>query len=282
MILDGKALADQIKEDIRIKIAPMEKKPGLAVILAGYDPASMIYVRSKERACAKAGIYSEIHRFPENVSEQALIKKIMALNDDEKIHGILVQLPLPKGIDEKNLLSYIDIRKDVDGFLPENAGNLFLGNKAIVSCTPKGIIRLIKSTGIDIKGKKAVVVGRSNIVGKPVSILLLNEHATVTICHSRTQNLSEETQQADILIAAVGKAHLITKDMVKRGTIVIDVGINRIDGKLCGDVDFDDVKDIAAFITPVPGGVGPMTIAMLLENTVECCENITKSKHNIT
>lgn len=272
-IIDGKALAAKIKEDVKVRAVEFEKKygrkVGLAVVKAGDDPASAIYVRNKIKACEACNIASYAHYFDGNVTEAALIDRIRALNADKNIDGILVQLPLPKHIDERSVLSEILPSKDADGFHVENAGKLFLGEKSTVACTPRGIIELIKSTGISICGKHAVVVGRSNIVGKPTAVLLLQNNATVTVCHSKTENLGEVTRTADILVAAVGRKKFITADMVKPGAVVIDVGMNRDESGLFGDVDFDSVKDVAGYITPVPGGVGPMTIAMLLSNTVD-------------
>ena len=272
-IIDGKALAAKIKEDVKVRAVEFEKKygrkVGLAVVKAGDDPASAIYVRNKIKACEACNIASYAHYFDGNVTEAALIELIRTLNADKNIDGILVQLPLPKHIDERSVLSEILPSKDADGFHVENAGKLFLGEMATVACTPRGIIELIKSTGISISGKHAVVVGRSNIVGKPTAMLLLQNNATVTVCHSKTENLGDFTRTADILVAAVGKKKFITADMVKPGAVVIDVGMNRDESGLFGDVDFENVKDVAGYITPVPGGVGPMTIAMLLSNTVD-------------
>ena len=273
-IIDGKALAAKIKYELAIRAADFEKtrgrKVGLAVIRVGQDPASAVYVRNKVKACDACNIRSFGFELDEKTSQDELVKLIHKLNADQKVDGILVQLPLPKHIDERAVLSEIVPDKDADGFHVVNAGKLFLGEKGgTVACTPRGIIELIKSTGQPITGKHAVVVGRSNIVGKPVAALLLADDATVTVCHSRTVNLKEITKTADILVAAVGKSKFITADMVKRGAIVIDVGMNRDENGLCGDVDFDDVKNVAGYITPVPGGVGPMTVAMLLSNTVD-------------
>lgn len=273
-IIDGKRIAAQIKEEIRSRAVEFEKtrgrKIGLAVIKVGEDPASAIYVRNKIKACEACNIASFAYCFDADISQDKLIEMIDALNDDVRVDGILVQLPLPKGIDERAVLSRISPKKDADGFHVVNAGKLFLGEYTpSVACTPRGIIELIKSTGEEISGKHAVVIGRSNIVGKPVAMLLLSNNATVTICHSRTKNLADITRTADILVVAVGKKKFVTADMVKRGAIVIDVGMNRDDDGLFGDVDFDGAKDVASHITPVPGGVGPMTIAMLLKNTVD-------------
>lgn len=272
MIIDGKEISENLREDIKEKVNKLQKEgiyPSLSVIMAGSDESSKIYVRNKSKACEKVGILSNTYNFPENASEKDLIELIEELNSDKKTDGILVQLPLPKGIDEKLVLSKISENKDVDGFHYVNAGKVYLGEKdGFLPCTANGIIQLIKSTGESIDGKNAVVIGRSKIVGRPVSMLLLDENATVTICHTHTKNLKEITKNADILVVAVGHKHLVTKDMVKEGAIVIDVGITRIDGKIYGDVDFDNVKEVAKYITPVPGGVGPMTITMLLYNTL--------------
>lgn len=273
-IIDGKQTAAIIREDIKQATAELIKskgiKPGLAVILVGDDPASQVYVRNKEKACQNVGMYSEVHRLPETTSEKELLQLIGKLSDREAIHGILVQLPLPKHINEKAVIAAIPPHKDVDGFHPISVGNMVIGDECFLPCTPAGIIELIKRTGIDLVGKHAVVVGRSNIVGKPVAMLLLQEHATVSMCHSRTPNLEEITRQADILVVAAGKPNMIKRDHVKPGAVVIDVGVNRLDdGKLAGDVDFTDVLDTVGAITPVPGGVGPMTITMLLRNTLQ-------------
>lgn len=273
-VIDGKALAAKIKENVRIKADEIYsrrgKKVGLAVVRVGDDPASAIYVRNKIRSCEACNIASVSYALDANIRQSELISLISELNASPDIDGILVQLPLPKHIDERETLSHILPQKDVDGFHTVNAGKLFLGEQGgTVACTPRGIIELIKSTGEPIRGKHAVVVGRSNIVGKPIAALLLACDATVTVCHSKTENLAQYTRTADILVAAVGKKNFITADMVKRGAIVIDVGMNRDDTGLYGDVDFDNVKNIAGHITPVPGGVGPMTVAMLLQNTVD-------------
>lgn len=270
-IIDGKALAESIKKSLKERVARLKVKPGLAVVLVGDNAASKVYVASKEKACLELGYYSERYTLPAKTSELKLLKLIETLNKQKNIHGILIQLPLPSHIDEYTVLSAVEQRKDVDGFHPLNLGSLITGKNVVVPCTPKGIIRLIASV-TTIEGKHAVIVGRSNIVGKPTALLLLQQNATVTLCHSKTKNLASITQQADILVVAVGKAHLIKGPMVKKGAVIIDVGINRIDGKLVGDVDFEQVKDVAGYITQVPGGVGPMTIAMLLENTLELCE----------
>ena len=275
-LLDGKIMSDEIKENIARRVEALKAKgihPGLAVILVGEDPASQIYVRNKGIACEKTGVYSETIRMPQDTTQEALEAEIRRLNADPRIHGILVQLPLPKGLDEAAALAAIAPEKDVDGFHVVNAGKLLNGLDGVVACTPKGALEMIRRTGIDLTGKEAVVVGRSNIVGKPMAMLLLQENCTVTMCHSRTKDLAAHTRRADVLVAAVGKAKFITADMVKPGAIVIDVGINRIEsGKVVGDVDFENVKEVASWITPVPGGVGRMTITMLLENTVEAAE----------
>ncbi|MBR5319971.1 MAG: bifunctional methylenetetrahydrofolate dehydrogenase/methenyltetrahydrofolate cyclohydrolase FolD [Peptococcaceae bacterium] len=272
-LIDGKQLAQKRREEVKQAVDDLKTQgitPGLAVILVGEDPASQVYVRNKEKACQEVGFYSEVHRLPEQTSQEELLQLIDRLNNDEKIHGLLVQLPVPEHIDEKAVIHAISPKKDVDGFLPENLGSLLIGEPAFEPCTPKGCIDLIKETGIDIAGKKAVVVGRSNIVGKPVAMMLLREHATVTICHSKTKNLKEELLAADIVVAAIGKANFITGDMIKDGAVVIDVGINRLEnGKMAGDVDRASLEGRDCWLTPVPGGVGPMTITMLMKNTLE-------------
>ena len=273
-LIDGKEIAKKIREGIKKEVSAMAKKPGLAAIIVGENPASKIYVGIKRRTCDEVGIYSEEHKLPEKTSEEELLELIRKLNADDKIHAILLQLPVPNHINSEKALSAIALEKDVDGFSPVNIGRLVSGNESFVPCTPKGIIRLLEGTGTEIEGKNAVVVGRSNIVGKPTASMLLNRNATVTVCHSRTKNLGKITKQADILVVAVGKANMITKDMVKEGAVVIDVGMNDVDGKLTGDVDFENVKEKASWITPVPGGVGPMTVAMLLENTVKIYNEI--------
>lgn len=272
MLIDGKALAKQKREEIKREVEILKSKgvtPGLAVILVGEDPASEIYVRNKHKACTEVGIYSREIKLPRDTKEEELLQLIDKLNNDSEIDGILVQLPLPNQIDSEKVINRILPSKDVDGFHPVNAGNLVTGQDGFVPCTPLAVMKLIKTTGMDISGKNAVVIGRSNIVGKPVAHLLLKENATVTICHSRTQNLPEVCSTADILVAAVGRPLMVTSDFIKDGAVVIDVGINRLPtGKVVGDVDFDSVKDKASHITPVPGGVGPMTITMLLFNTL--------------
>jgi methylenetetrahydrofolate dehydrogenase (NADP+)/methenyltetrahydrofolate cyclohydrolase len=272
-IIDGKALAASIRRDLKQKVDALVQRgvrPGLAVILAGDDPASKVYVSNKTRACEEVGVRSQQIDYPASVSQEELIARIRKLNADPAVHGILVQLPLPKQIDAARVLAEVAPEKDADGFHESNLGALLAGKPRIVPCTPLGCLRLIEHAGVQIAGRHAVVLGRSNIVGKPVAQLLLQRDATVTICHSKTRDLAEVCRQGDVLIAAVGRAKLVTAAMVKPGACVIDVGINRLpDGKLAGDVDFDAVKDVAGWITPVPGGVGPMTIAMLLENCVE-------------
>jgi len=275
-IIDGKAMAAQLRAQIKLQVAEMQEKqgilPGLAVVLVGDDPASQIYVRNKERACKNVGMHSEVYRLPAQTSQEELLDLIERLNNDPAIHGILVQSPPPAHIDESAVIRAINPDKDVDGFHVINVGRLSTGQEGLVSCTPKGCIHLIKSTGMDITGKVAVVIGRSNIVGKPVAQLLLKENATVIQCHSRTKNLADMVRLGDIVVAAVGKKHLITADMIKPGAVVIDVGMNRTDDGLYGDVDYDAAAEIAGHITPVPGGVGPMTIAMLLQNTLEAAQ----------
>jgi len=274
-LLDGKAMSAELRGKLAERVRVLKETgitPGLAVILVGHDPASEIYVRNKEKGCEEIGIYSRAIRMEDTATQDELEAEIEELNRDPQIHGILVQLPLPGHLDEQRALARVAPEKDVDGFHLMNAGSLMTGADGVIACTPKGALHMIKSTGIDLSGMEAVVVGRSNIVGKPMAMLLLRENCTVTICHSRTKNLAEHTRRADILVAAVGKAGFITADMVKEGAIVIDVGINRVDGKVCGDVDFDAVSRKAGWITPVPGGVGRMTITMLLENTVEAAE----------
>ena len=278
-ILDGKVLSAEIKEKVARRVAAMKEQgviPGLAVILVGNDPASEIYVRNKGKGCEDTGMLSRTIRMDENTTQEALEEEIEKLNRDPAIHGILVQLPLPDHLDEQAALARILPEKDVDGFHLVNAGHLMTGTEGVVPCTPKGALYMIRSEGIDLSGKEAVVIGRSNIVGKPMAMLLLQQNCTVTLCHSRTRDLAEHTRRADILVAAVGKAGFVTADMVKPGAVVIDVGINRVNGKVCGDVDYEGVKEIAGWITPVPGGVGRMTIAMLLANTADAAERTLK------
>ena len=271
-LIDGRAVAKALKEEIAQRTQAMIAQgvtPHLAVVLVGEDPASQVYVRNKENGCIKAGIRSTVIRLEEDCTQQELEETVKRLNADASVDGILVQLPLPKHLNEASVLRLIDPDKDVDGFHAMNSGRLMNGQPGFVPCTPLGVMKLLEAYGIDPAGKHAVVIGRSNIVGKPMAMLLLRANATVTICHSRTQNLAEITRQADILVAAVGRANFVTADMVKAGTAVIDVGINRVDGKIVGDVDFDEVSGVAGYITPVPGGVGQMTIAMLLANTLD-------------
>ncbi len=275
-IINGKLVAQQVKENVRNEVEQL-KNSGvdicLAVVLVGNDPASKVYVRNKKLACEKVGIISKEILFDENISQIELVSAIKDLNNNNKINGILVQLPLPKHLDEKEIIRSIDPMKDVDAFHPVNVGKIMIGEYDFLPCTPAGIVDLIDSTGIDICGKNCVVVGRSNIVGKPMTMLLLNRHGTVTVCHSKTNNLIDFTKNADILVAAVGIPNFITADMVKPDAVVIDVGINRMqDGSLCGDVDFSNVEKVAGYITPVPGGVGPMTIAKLMENTLRAAK----------
>ena len=271
-ILDGKALAASIRADLKQKVAALEQRgvrPGLAVILAGEDAASRVYVRNKVLASEQTGVRSELCEFPSSVSESELLDRVAALNADPAVHGILVQLPLPKQVNAARILQAVAPAKDVDGFHSANLGALLAGNPTVVPCTPAGVMRLLEHAGVRLAGQQAVVIGRSSIVGKPLALLLLQRDATVTICHSRTKDIESMTRQADILVAAVGRAKLVGRAMVKPGACVIDVGVNRLaDGTLAGDVDFDAVREVAGWITPVPGGVGPMTIAMLLENCV--------------
>lgn len=274
--IDGKAVAAQVRAQVARDVAAFKARgvqPGMAVVLVGDDPASKIYVNNKKKACAETGIYSEEHILPAETTQEELLALIERLNADKKIHGILVQSPLPGHLDEKLVVEHIDPRKDVDAFHAYNVGRIMIGDYTFLPCTPAGVIELIRSTGVAIEGKSCVVVGRSNIVGKPMAMLLLHCNGTVTICHSRTKNLAEICRGADILVAAVGKAKMISADMIKPGAVVIDVGMNRDENdRLCGDVDFDAVEPIASYITPVPGGVGPMTIAMLMKNAVRAAE----------
>lgn len=271
-IIDGKAVSKSVKEKVKSECEILKAKgvvPGLAVIIVGEDPASQVYVRNKEKACEECGFNSVKYALPESTTQEELNSLVQELNNDPKINGILCQLPLPKHLDDKEVINLIDPIKDVDAFHPVNVGAIMIGEYNFLPCTPAGVMELIHSTGVDVSGKKAVVIGRSNIVGKPQAMLLLHENATVEITHSKTVNLAEVTKTADILVAAIGKAKFVTADMVKDGAVVIDVGMNRDEnGKLCGDVDFENVKDKCAFITPVPGGVGPMTISMLMRNTL--------------
>ena len=276
MILNGKQVAAEIRAELKTRAEALRKDgvvPCLAVLLAGDDPASKIYVRNKKRACEEIGIESRELLFPENVTEEELIAQIRALNEDAAVDAMLVQLPLPKHIDEARVLAEIAPEKDADGFHVVNAGRLFTGQTSVLPCTPAGCMELLRRANVEFSGKHAVVVGRSNIVGKPMAMLLLNEHCTVTVCHSRTKDLARFTRDADILVAAVGRPGMITGDMIKPGAAVIDVGINRLDnGKLMGDVDFESAEPVAGTITPVPGGVGPMTIAMLMQNAILAAE----------
>ena len=272
-LIDGKKISQEIKDELKAKVAELKSEGtvcSLAVIQVGNDPASSVYVNNKKKACAYIGIESVAYELPEETTEEELLGIIDKLNKDDKINGILCQLPLPNHIDEDKVINAISPKKDVDGFHPQSVGSLVIGQPGFVSCTPAGIIQLLKRSNVEIEGKHCVVIGRSNIVGKPMALLMLQENATVTVCHSRTKNLKEICKQADILIVAVGKKEFVTADFVKEGAVVIDVGIHRDENnKLKGDVLFDEVKDIASYITPVPGGVGPMTIAMLMNNCVE-------------
>lgn len=271
-IINGKAIAAGLRAELKAKtqqLAQTGKRPGLAVIIVGDDPASRVYVNNKKKACAEIGFYSEEYALPGNTTTEQLLLLINELNARSDINGILCQLPLPKGIDEKAVLLAISPEKDVDAFHPENVGHIMIGDSALLPCTPAGVMYLLQQAGVELTGKRAVVIGRSNIVGKPMALLLLQQNATVTVCHSRTQNLQQTVQEADVVVAAIGKAKFITKNYIKPGAVVIDVGMNRDEnGKLCGDVDFESVAPVCSAITPVPGGVGPMTIAMLMQNTL--------------
>ena len=277
-IIDGKAVSASLRQAIKAETAQLSASgttPGLAVILVGDDPASHVYVNNKKKGCAEVGFYSEVYELPASTTQQELLALVEKLNKQENIHGILVQSPLPKHLDEEAVVLAIDPSKDVDAFHPVNVGHIMIGDYRFLPCTPAGIMELLKAVDIDPKGKECVVIGRSNIVGKPMAMLLLHAHGTVTICHSRTKDLAEVTRRADILVSAVGKAGFVTADMVKPGAVVIDVGMNRnAQNKLCGDVDFEAVKEVAGYITPVPGGVGPMTITMLLRNTLTAAKNV--------
>ncbi len=279
-IISGKELSKEKREEVKVIVEELKAKyeavPHLAVVLVGEDPASQSYVKAKHRACLKAGMKSTVIIKPLSITEKELLTIVSDLNNDNDVHGILVQLPLPKHIDEDKVIDAIDISKDVDGFHPLNVAYMHLGRQAILPATPKGIMTMLHSKNIELKGKDAIIIGRSNIVGKPIAMLLMKEHATVQIAHSRTQNLKEKCLKADIIVAAVGRAYTVTEDMVKEGAVVVDVGVNRVDGKLIGDCDFENIKDKASFITPVPGGVGPMTITSLLQNTLECFERLMK------
>ena len=281
-IIDGKQVAARCREELKQQVATLQARgiiPGLAVILVGEDPASQVYVRNKHRACEELGIHSEQYTLSADTDRQTLLDLITELNGREEIDGILVQLPLPGHLDEKEILSAIDPAKDVDSFHPQNVGRLVIGDYFFAPCTPSGILTLIDSAGVDLTGKECVVIGRSNIVGKPMALMLLHRNATVTVCHSKTRDLPSVTRRADVLISAVGKAGIVTADMVKPGAVVIDVGMNRNQaGKLCGDVDFESVSRVAGYLTPVPGGVGPMTITMLLRSTVLSAQNRRKKQ----
>lgn len=282
-ILDGKAVSQRVKNALKDETEKFFEKygvrPGLAVVIVGDDPASRVYVNSKKKACAEIGYYSEEHALPESTTEDELLSLVEKLNGDTKIHGILVQLPLPKHIDEEKIINAINPKKDVDAFHPVNVGKIMIGNFDFLPCTPAGVMELIGESGIDLTGKNCVVVGRSNIVGKPQAMLLLHKNATVTICHSKTKNIKEITKNADVLVAAVGRAQMFDGDYIKDGAVVIDVGMNRLENKkLVGDVDFESAEKKASYITPVPGGVGPMTIAMLMKNTLTAAKNAVSVK----
>lgn len=275
-IIDGRAVSKKVRQRVAQQAAQLAERgivPGLAVVIVGEDPASLVYVRNKKRACAEVGFYSAEYALPQQTTQAELIELVRKLNRDERIHGILVQLPLPPHIDQKAVIAAIDPHKDVDAFHPVNVGRIMIGDYAFLPCTPAGVMELIASTGVEVAGKECVVIGRSNIVGKPMAMLLLHQNATVTICHSRTRELAQVVRRADIVVSAVGRVGFVTADMVKPGAVVIDVGMNRDqNGKLCGDVDFAAVSQVASHITPVPGGVGPMTISMLLQNTLTAAE----------
>jgi methylenetetrahydrofolate dehydrogenase (NADP+) / methenyltetrahydrofolate cyclohydrolase len=284
-IINGKEIVELVREKIKLEVQELAAKgvlPGLVVVLVGDDAASAVYVRNKAKSCEAAGIYSEVYRLPAETSQTELLELIAQLNANEKINGILVQLPLPKHINEDTVIDAIAVEKDVDCFHPNNVGNLMIGKDSFLPCTPSGVIAILKHLNIPIAGKHAVVIGRSNIVGKPMAMLLLREDATVTVCHSKTANMEEITRQADILIVAVGRAQMVKRSYVKPGAVVIDVGMNRLDsGKLVGDVDFDDVAEVAGYLTPVPGCVGPMTITMLLRNTLEAAKRANSSSVHV-
>ena len=276
-IIDGKAISKAVREEIAADVVAFKEKhgaaPGLAVIIVGNDPASQVYVRNKKRACEEVGFYSESYELPEDTRQEELVALVERLNNDDNINGILVQLPLPKHLNETEILLKIRPEKDVDAFHPYNVGKIMIGNHDFLPCTPAGVMVLLERSGVEIAGKKCVVIGRSNIVGKPMAMLLLHANGTVTICHSRTQNLKEICRDADILVASIGKPEFVTGDMVKDGAVVVDVGINRLEsGRLVGDVSFSEVEPKASYITPVPGGVGPMTITMLLKNTLTAAQ----------
>lgn len=280
-VIDGKALSKKIRESIKLEVQQLKNEgiePSLSVIIVGEDPASKTYVKNKKIACTEVGIKSDVYEMPESTTNEELLALVKKLNEDDTVHGILVQLPLPKHLDENLVIDNISIKKDVDAFHKENVGRIMIGDFDFLPCTPAGVMAILDEAEVDVAGKECVIVGRSNIVGKPQAMLLLHKNGTVTICHSKTKNLSEVTRRADILIAAVGRAKMITADMVSPGAVVVDVGINRDEnGKLCGDVDFDAVKEVASVITPVPGGVGPLTITMLLKNTIKAA-SLTKKQ----
>ncbi len=282
-ILSGSALAATIRGQLKQETEELKQQglvPGLAVVLVGDDPASKVYVRNKTKACEEIGFYHEQYNLPATVSEAEILQLVETLNESDRIHGILIQAPLPKGLDFKNIINHISPDKDVDAFHPYNVGQIMIGDFEFLPCTPAGVMELIHTSGVSVAGKNCVVVGRSNIVGKPQAMLLLKEDGTVTVCHSRTPNLAEVTRNADILVSAVGKAGLITGDMIKPGAVVIDVGMNRNEeGKLVGDVDFESAEPVAGYITPVPGGVGPMTITMLMKNTLRAAKKWAKKKN---
>lgn len=274
-IIDGKLVSAKVKEQVRNEVTALKEQgitPGLAVIIVGDDPASRVYVNNKKKACADVGFYSEEYALPAETTMEQLLGLIDELNTRKDINGILCQLPLPKHLDEKEVINRIDSSKDVDAFSPVNVGKITIGEYDFLPCTPAGVMEFLAHYNISAEGKNCVVIGRSNIVGKPMALLLLHQNGTVTVCHSRTQNLADVCKNADILVAAVGKANFVTADMVKDGAVVIDVGMNRLDGKLCGDVKFDEVSEKASYITPVPGGVGPMTIGMLMKNTLKAAK----------
>ena len=280
-IIDGKVISKEVRGEIAADVVAFKEKygkaPGLAVIIVGNDPASQVYVRNKKRACEEVGFYSENYELPEDTTQEQLIALVEKLNEDENIHGILVQLPLPKHLNETEVLPKIKPEKDVDAFHPYNVGKIMIGNHDLLPCTPAGVMVLLERSGVEVKGRNCVVIGRSNIVGKPMAMLLLHAHGTVTVCHSRTQDLAEICRGADILVASIGKPEFVTGDMVKEGAVVVDVGINRLEnGKLVGDVNFAEVEPKASYITPVPGGVGPMTITMLLKNTLTAAKIAAK------
>lgn len=279
-IISGKLLSKEIREEVRLEVESLKEQykavPHLVVVLVGDDPASESYVKAKERACVKAGMKSTLIKKEANITEEELLNIIEELNNDKEVHGILVQLPLPKHINENLVIDKIDYKKDVDGFHPLNIAYMHMGREAIYPATPSGIITMLKSIDIELSGKDAIIIGRSNIVGKPAAMLLMKENCTVQIAHSRTQNLKEKCLEADIIVAAVGRANTVTEDMVKEGAVIIDVGVNRVDGKLVGDVDFEGIKAKASYITPVPGGVGPMTITSLLQNTIKTFKGLMK------